>query len=489
MRSRNIARMALSANGVRVFVVICLCIFAVAVAAQETPAASVQPAGTNNLVRYLLPSTGKGNNSLAPIQYSMALGWNVATEPATSRLSPGPHRITLDEAQQQAQKAANPMFHLAALGVEAAKQHRLGVQSDFFPKVNSTFLNVHFNKFLGEILTVQRGPLTGKTFALPIFNKDQTVVAATAIQPITPLFKLNQVLNIARADERVAKAKAGLPAAEVASNVDQSYFALLVAQRQQQVTEPNVRRVEAKWRLASASTVPAGLAEHETEWIEADKALVLASSKVKEAAAALNALLGWPAETELELVIPAAFHENISQAAAVGQALQNNPEVVEAEQNVVKARAASKLSKLEYVPDVAVTGGYAYQSIMPAVPNDFTYIGVMANFNVFDFGKRERTVKERNAQVAMAETGLTLVKAKVAASVTKAYFELDRARQLTELARHLDSNSRVIAVNYEPEEASLVRAKSEAEMLQAELEYRQAFANLQQLIGAPAAGK
>lgn len=89
----------------------------------------------------------------------------------------------------------------------------------------------------------------------------------------------------------------------------------------------------------------------------------------------------------------------------------------------------------------------------------------------------------------MAETGLTLVKAKVAASVTKAYFELDRARQLSELAQRMDSNRRVIAVNYDLDEASMVRAQSEVEMLQAELEYRLAFAKLQQLIGAPVVDK
>ena len=381
MRSQNMARMACSLIGVRGFVLICLCVFAVVVAAQEPPTASAQPADTNSLMRYLLPSAGKGNNSVAPIQYSMSLDWNAASEPATSLMGSRPHRISLDEAQQQAQKAANPMFHLAALGVEAARQHRLGVQSDFFPKISSTFVNVHFNKFMGEILTV-RGPLGNQaTFVVPIFTKDETLVATTAMQPLTPLFKLKQVLTIARADERMAKAKAGVPAGEVASNVEQSYFALLVAQRQEQVAKANVKKVEAKWRLASASTVPAGLAEHEIEWIEADRALVLASSKTKEAAAALNALLGWPAGTELELVIPAALHGNITQAAAVEEALQNNPEVVEAEQNVVKARAASKLSKLEYVPDVAVTGGYAYQDVMPTLPNDMSYIGVMAQLH------------------------------------------------------------------------------------------------------------
>jgi outer membrane protein len=488
MRSRNIIpKMAPGGRG-SAFIAVLICILPVTLTAQEQPVGvgvAMQPAGVRSLASYPAPLAGRKADVSTPLQLSTSVRWNAAAKPAKSASSAGPRRITLEEAQHQAAQANNPMLRLAALGVEAAKQHRLGAQSDFFPKFSSTFANLHFNKFMGDVFLVRR-PLLGTTttIAVPLVFKDETMVATTVMQPLTPLFKLNQVVTIARADERVAKAKAGLPAKEVSSDVERSYFELLVAQRQRQVAEGRFKMCENKWRLASASTPPAGMAEYEVEWIEDNKALVLATSKVKEAAVTLNALLGWPADTELEPVIPMAFFENISAPEAVGEAMQSNPEVVEAQQTLVKARAVSKLSKLDYVPDVALVGGYAYQTVFPVLPNDFSYIGVMASYNLFDFGKREHTVKERNAQVAMAETALQLVKAKVAASVTKAYLDLDRARQLSELARRMDSVSRAMEVAYEPEEATNARAKREAETLQAELDHRVAFSRLQQLMGA-----
>jgi len=475
-----------------VLVVIGLCICVQAPAAQERPAAGVSPTTPPASISSFAPSfmpvvAGKADTSQS-VQISTSVRWNAAAaDPASFVPGAGPRRITLDEAQQQAATAANPMLRLAALGVEAAKQHRLGVESDFFPKLSSSFANLHFNKFMGSLIEIH-SPFGTKTFAVPIFSQNETMVAAMATQPITPLFKLRQVLTIARADEQIARSKAGLPVKEVASNVEQSYFELLVAQRQREVANAKVKKVENKWRLASTSAPPAGLAEHETEWLEASKAQVLADSKVREAAATLNALLGWPLDTQLELVVPAAFYEDIAVTEAAEQAMQNNPEVVEAEQTVIKARAATKLSTLDYVPDVAVVGGYAYQTVMPVLPNDFSYVGVMASYNLFDFGKRERTVKERNAQVSMAETGLMLVKAKVAASVTKAYYQLDGARQFSELARRMNAAHRAVEVKYEPEEAVAARANSEAEMLQAELEHRLAYSRLQQLIGAGYSG-
>jgi Outer membrane efflux protein len=405
-----------------------------------------------------------------------------AASPDSTGTSGTPRRITLEEAQQQA-AAANPMVRLGQLQVEAAKQNRLGAESDYFPKISSTLTNFHFNKFMGQEVTVQR-PIAGGTITagLPLAGKDQTLIAVTAAQPITPLLKLHEVVNIARADERTAMAKAGMPV-ETASNVEKGYYALLVAQRQLEVAQATSTVLRNKQLLASnVAMVP----NHDEDNSEAARALVIASSKVKELTASLNLLLGYPLEGELELVTPVTHVEEISLKEAADKAMAANPEVVEAEQTVAKARAASKLSKLDYVPDVAVLGGYAYNdNAIPLLPRDFSFIGIMGSYTVFDFGKREHTIKERTAQVSMAETGLELTKAKVAAAVKSSYFEMDRSRQLSALARRLSEAIPVERVSYGKDDSELAvsRAKVEIEMLQADLDYRQAVEQLRTLMG------
>jgi outer membrane protein TolC len=172
--------------------------------------------------------------------------------------------------------------------------------------------------------------------------------------------------------------------------------------------------------------------------VESGKSLVIAASKVKELTASLDQLLGYPANTELELIPPETQYEDISLKEAGARAMLANPEVIEAEQTVVKARAASTLSKLDYVPDIALLGGYAYQNnVIPVLPPDFSFIGVMGTYTVFDFGKREHTVKERRAQLSAAELAVELTKAKVTASVKSSYYAMERARQLSELAHRM----------------------------------------------------
>jgi len=188
-------------------------------------------------------------------------------------------------------------------------------------------------------------------------GKDQTLVAATAAQPLTPLLKLREVVGLVQADENIARAKAWMPVEETARNVEKNYYALLVAQRQLMIAKNYSKNGRGKMLLASNALMPGELAANPDERLETEKTLLGAETKVKELTESLNLLLGYATETELELVTPAARFEEISLKEASDKGMAANPDVVEAEQTAVKAHAATKLSKLDYIPDFALLGG------------------------------------------------------------------------------------------------------------------------------------
>jgi outer membrane protein TolC len=394
----------------------------------------------------------------------------------------GARPITLEEARERAINTAGGQgANLALLSVDAARQHRLAAQADYFPKIGATFVNLHFNKFMGDQIQLVR-----RNIAVPLLNKDQTLVAVTVTQPVTPLFKVHQAVKIARADERIAKAKAGQNISQVTTGVEQLYYSLLIARRQRAGADAKVKLLESRLQLASASTPRlTGVDENHAAFLEATRALVKINSAVTDLTQSLNAMIGLPAETELDLAVPLPVDEQISLVDATVQALSSNVAVIEAEQTVAKARAASKLSKMEYIPDVAVLGGYAFQTAIPLLPRDFSFIGVMATYNVFDFGKRERTMQERKTQLAMAEGALEATKAKVASEVQKSFLDLQRSRRIRDLTRQLAATYQVTPANYQKEdwEARAAHAKAEEEMLQAEFDYRLAVVQLKSVIG------
>jgi len=401
-----------------------------------------------------------------------------AAAPAQDSL-PGPLPIALPDAQARAM-AARKAAELAKLNVAAARYHRQATQADYFPKVGSELVNLHFNKFLGQQFVLRNTLRT-----IPLFNQNQSIFAVTVTQPVTPLFKVHEAVKIARADERIAQAKADAVAAQVAADVEHTYFSLLVAQRRQAGAEIKVKMMSSPVQIASVAAPPLELTtERQTALLEATKALVIANSQVTELTQSLNALMGLPPDTQLELAAPPPMIEPVSSGKAVQQAIDKNPEVVEAQETLAKARAALRLSKLDYVPDVAGFWGYSNQTAIPALPRDFSFVGFVASWNVFDFGKRERTVNERNAQVRMAEINLELVRAKVAASVQKTSLDLQRTRRILQLTQQVASLYQT-APSYQAAslEARAARAQAEVEMFQAELDYRSASAELKRVMG------
>jgi outer membrane protein TolC len=431
-------------------------------------------------------ATAKADNGAPPASGLVRQTYNggISSSPSPGDASAAVRRITLEEAEQAATAASNPLVRLGQLQVEAAKQHRLGVQGLYYPNIGAQVENAHLNHATGQVLA---GPLGHVAVPVNIFNKNNTVFNASAIQPVTPLFAIYQLVKIARADENIARAKAGLPVAEVARKVEKNFFDLLVAQRELSSTEADAKKIQAKWLTASNSGTPITSTEQETDMLSAEKAVVLSASKVKELTASLNELLRFPEGTMLELVPPEPLVEDISLKEAADKAVAGNPEVVEAEQTAVKAHAGEKLSKMPYFPSVAIMAGYTNQNLVndKVLARDFSYIGFIGTWTVFDGFKREHGVKEVKAQAEAADLGVELTKAKVAAGVKSSYLELDRSRQLFQLARRMVTSAHIVDASYKSDdpEVQSARAKMEADMFRAELQYRQAYAQLKGLMG------
>ena len=405
-------------------------------------------------------------------------------------------RITLEQVKQAADPTASPLGRLGQLSIEAAKQHRLGAQADYFPKFGATFANLHYTDFLGRFLTIRgrhdRSPIAPSTvpiFPVPIFGQDQTLVVLTFTQPITPLFTVYQAVKIARADERIAIAKASVPVAKNQRDkeLEETYFRLLIAQRQLTSAELKLKGSEGHQLYAGTSVELARSPSQEAAVSEAKMKLGKLNTKVKELTASLNMAIGWSPDTELELVMPDPLVEDFSLEEVSGKSAAGNAEVIEAQETVVKARAAATISKLAYVPTVAAVSGYLFQNVIPAVPSNFGYGGAIASYTLFDFGKREHDIKEARARYEMAEVGLQLTKAKVAANVKKSYLELQHSRELSQIAQKMGSSVRSflnVSSGAESLELKSARAEVEIQMLEADLARRQAYAGLRALMGS-----
>jgi len=294
-----------------------------------------------------LPSTGVTAGRAGQVSdavTAVSAGGPAGGQPVQS----GPRPVTFQQVQQQsANRAVSPLEYMSHLSVEAAKEHRLAVEADYFPKFGATFLNLHTTDFLGQIVQV-RHPFVGFTTQVPVqlVNQNMTVAALTMVQPITPLFEVRQAVRIARADERIAMAKATVSVSNNArdTEVEETYFKLLIAQRRLTSAEWKLRSGETRPLYASVSAGALRVSGDDAGATEASKAVETAAT-VKELTASLNRFMGWPEDAELELVVPEPLVENISLQEVSDKSPAANLALVEAEETVVKARAAHSISE------------------------------------------------------------------------------------------------------------------------------------------------
>jgi outer membrane protein TolC len=133
---------------------------------------------------------------------------------------------------------------------------------------------------------------------------------------------------------------------------------------------------------------------------------------------------------------------------AVETALQQNPTVREAEQELREAEARLKQSRADYFPQLTTSGlakiglSGALNGLHPVgLANSPLYRNVAEGVNVhhpgFDFGRTKYAVNEQQRRRDVFAANLAVAKAVVTLETTRAFYGLLQAQRLTEVARQV----------------------------------------------------
>jgi outer membrane protein TolC len=409
------------------------------------------------------------------------------------------YHLTLDDAKQRA-LGNSKLLNLAGLNVDSKAYAIRAAQADYFPKVIGTAVYLHFNDELGNVVTFPGrtlfGPLRGRpllNFApraidLPVINQDTTVANIGALQPLTDLLKVRQGVKIAQADQQIAQAQLEAGTRKLVSGVEQLYWGLLAARRIQAGAREGLQGAEL---LAKTGSL-----EGRTALVEARQGLQQVDQQIADVQEQLNGLLDLPLCTTLDLVEPPLpvlpYH---CADDVVGLAVANSPEVREAEQTVVKARAGLAAGKLDFVPSIAVTGGFVKQTAADYVQQDIGYLGVVGTYTFVDGGKRRAVIHERQDLVGMATLKLQQTQDDVRQQAAKAFREvgesqlaLQTAEEMVLLRKEAEKQATTPEALRNPTAliaATKARALAEVDAVKADLAYRQAYVNLMSLLGHP----
>jgi outer membrane protein TolC len=393
-----------------------------------------------------------------------------------------PVRLVLEEARQRA-LANSKVIALAAGNVQAKEYATRVVRADYFPQILGMALYFHFDNPLGQVVTFS-GKVTPGASPLAIeanvFNQDSSTATVYAAQPITALLKVRQGVAIARADEQIAQADVEKARRAISAGVEQLFWGVLAAQRIRAGTLVALAGAE---QLAKTGAIEARLALLETR-----QGLQQVDAQLADLQAQLNDLLDLPPCTKLELVEPPLPVIPVTCCdEAVNLAVGASPEVRAAEQDVVKARAAVAAAKVDYLPNVALVGGYAKQTFANYMQQDFNYVGLIGSYTFFSWGKRRNTVRERDQFVALAELKVEQTRDEVRQNALKAFRELQQDREALQTAQEMAQARKEAEKQAAAPAARFAAAKdlmqAEVDLVKADLAYRIACVKLLSLLG------
>jgi outer membrane protein TolC len=323
-------------------------------------------------------------------------------------------------------------------------------------------------------------------------------------QPLTQLIRIRQQNRAAAADLAISRDDLKKAENQVAVQVHMLYYGILVAQLQKKAAEQetvyateNLRESEQDVRNGSALKVAA--ISGRADLLQDQQSVLTADLQLADFKTELNDLLGLPLDTELELdpaVLTSVDAEDKREYLKIAWA--ENPEILAAEETLRKARAAVAAANSAYIPDITAYARHSYQDGVPFLLRNFGTFGVTLSYDVFDFGKRRAAVREHSAQLAQAQQNVERLKEEVAVSIERSFNKMERTRNLVKVAGQvatLRQESERLATNQLAQgeiqlvmrrQANAANYKAQADLLQANLGYLLARAELEEAAGRTA---
>jgi outer membrane protein len=416
-------------------------------------------------------------------------------------------RLTLTDAVNLA-ISQNRALKIARLRVVEYEQKKAAAKSGYFPELKNQSAFLHTTAT--QNIEIPRGAfgLIPNAGAVPtrdilIDQGNQTFVTSgtSLVQPLTQLIRIHQNNRIARSEIAASRDELKKTETEVAVRVHELYYAILVTRLQKRAADQETRFAETRLReseedVRNGSALKISAIDGRAGLLQSRQSALTAELQLSDLTTELNDALGLPLDTALELspVQTVSLEERPrDEYLRIGWA--ENPEILAAMEVVEKAKAGVTAAKSTYIPDITAVARHSYQNGVPFLVHNFGTFGVTMTYDVFDFGKRRAEVREREAQLAQAQENLTRLKEAVSVKIERSYNKVERTRHMLQVSAEvvkLRQEGERLAENQMAQGVVLVSArrqasaasyKAQADLLQAQLAYLLAGAELEQTVG------
>jgi outer membrane protein TolC len=352
------------------------------------------------------------------------------------------HLLTLDEAIRLA-VADNRSLKIASLEVDKSKWQIAEVKTKRLPSFSGSVLGsqllneVSFNfpaGAFGEIPGVGPFPSTDTKITTP--RQPIAYVMSQATQPLSQLYKIQLGVRAQELSAKIAGEKARAERQNLVKEVKQAYYAVLQAESQLEAAEANVKQYQELDRVVLQRVSQEAALQSESLDVKAKFAnekykLVQVRNTLDSRKEYLNNLLGRDIRTDFETdKVAVASFEEVDLKLAQSRALEQRPEIKQAELSMRQATYDRRMAKADYIPDVGIAFNYASNFNIDVLPRNMTSIGFELKWEPWDWGRRKDIVNQKKVNESQAQTQWNETRSRVLMDVNSRFRKLEECRVL-----------------------------------------------------------
>lgn len=285
------------------------------------------------------------------------------------------------------------------------------------------------------------GPIPANDTEIETHPGFTTIMEASLEQPLLQLYRIN--LNIEQRETKQAITRQELRAQRqrVANDVKQVYYKLLQTKGALRAIDESIvfyrnldqllERYLAEGTVLKSESLEAKTRLAKSEYDALTHRNDLATEKEK-----LNHLIGRDISVAFKVSpVPESTVYDVDLEAAQALALQQRPEIKEADLKVRHAEYDRRIKQSAYIPDLSFKASYYTPFNTELLPRNVASVGLFLRWEFFDWGRKRDKLAETYKAVKQADNAVRQTKDNVIIEVNHQYRKLQESRVRLKVAR------------------------------------------------------
>jgi outer membrane protein TolC len=336
----------------------------------------------------------------------------------------------------------------------------------------------------GMFNTVGPVPSTDTTISTP--RRPTAFVTAQAVQPLSQLHQYGLSIRVQEAGTEIAREALRQARQAIVDQVKQAYYAMLQTQSGLESAEHTLKYTEELDQVTDRYFVQKVVLKSDTLTVKAQVAraryqIVTFRDALASQRESLNQLMGRDLGAEFS-VQPVAepTRDDGDLDVATARALDARPEVRQSRLKAKQAGLDYRVQASKYIPDVSLAFNYLSNFNVEFLPRNVASVGVLVNWEPFDWGRKRRELTEKALAIQQADYAVREAEQSVLVDVNSRRRKLQQAKafvDVTRLAQETEEEKLRVVANQYPLKSALLKdvLQQQAAAADANNQYQQAL--------------